>query len=82
METKVLTPTEINSLKSVNQKQNDLIISLGQLEYEISLLSFKKENLKEDIKSLEKESEALGKTLTEKYGDGKINLETGEIMPL
>jgi hypothetical protein len=79
MESKVMTPEELNLLRTLNRNQSDLIYSLGQLEYEAILLNLKKENLKENIKELEKESISLGKLLTEKYGSGDINLETGEI---
>ena len=74
-----MTPEELNLLRSLNQNQRDLMFSLGQLEYESILLNLRKDNLKENIEQLEQESKNLGKTLTEKYGSGDINLETGEI---
>jgi hypothetical protein len=40
----------------------------------------KKENLKSQIEVIESENTKLGKTLTEKYGNGNLNLETGEII--
>ena len=44
------------------------------------LLEDTKQNLKEQVKNLEKESQTLGQKLTEKYGSGKIDLEAGEII--
>lgn len=80
MEKKVLSQEEINSLKDLQTKQNELIFSLGQIEYQIILLEDTKQNLKEQVKNLEKESQTLGQKLTEKYGSGKIDLEAGEII--
>jgi len=82
MEKKVLTPEELQSLKDLNEKQINLISALGQIEYQIILLNKQKENLKNQIEIIESENVKLGKTLTEKYGDGSLNLETGEITSL
>jgi chaperonin cofactor prefoldin len=79
METKVLTEEELQSLKDFQTKQNNLIFSLGQIEYQIALLEINKQNLKEEIKDIEKSNKELGSKLTEKYGSGNLNLETGEI---
>jgi predicted nuclease with TOPRIM domain len=75
MEKKVLSPEELQSLKEIEKKQNNLIFELGQLEYQ-------KIVLKNNIQSLEVESAKLGKLLTEKYGEGRIDPQTGEITPL
>ena len=78
MEPTVLTPEEIQSIQELNNRQNSLINSLGQLEYQITLLENQKQNLKSRIEVIENENLQLGKTLNEKYGDININLETGE----
>ena len=72
MEKKVLTPEELQSLRNIERKQSDLMFKLGQLEYQRVIL-------KNDVQFLENENLRLGKLLTEKYGEGKISLETGEI---
>ena len=82
MEKKVLTPEELQSLRDLNEKQISLISTLGQIEYQIILLNKQKKNLKNQIEIIESENVKLGKTLTEKYGDGSLNLETGEITSL
>ena len=82
MEKKVLTPEELQSLKDLNEKQINLISALGQIEYQTILLNKQKENLKNQIEIIESENVKLGKILTEKYGDGSLNLETGEITSL
>jgi hypothetical protein len=82
METKVLTSEELQSLRDLNEKQINLISTLGQIEYQIILLNKQKESLKNQIEVIESENIKLGKTLTEKYGDGNLSLETGEVIPL
>jgi hypothetical protein len=72
MEKKVLTSEELQSLREIERKQSDLMFKLGQLEYQRVIL-------KNDVQFLENENLRLGKLLTEKYGEGKISLETGEI---
>ena len=80
METKVLTQEELTQLTNIQNQQDNLIINLGSIEYRISLLEQSKGTLKAQILELEKLNSELGQQLTEKYGDGKINLETGEII--
>ena len=79
METKVLTQEELIQLTNIQNQQNDLILNLGSIEYRMSLLEKNKEILKTRILELEKSNNELGQQLTEKYGSGNINLETGEI---
>lgn len=80
METKVLTQDELAQLKSLRDQQSDLVINLGSIEYRMLLLEQNKEILKAQILELEKSNSELGRQLTEKYGSGNINLETGEIV--
>lgn len=79
METKVLTQEELQSLRNLRDQQNDILTGLGSLEYKIILLESNKATLKSQIAELEKISANLGTQLTEKYGSGNLNLETGEI---
>jgi hypothetical protein len=79
METKVLTQEELNSLTELRQLQNSALNELGSIEYKITLLENSKTNLKNHVVELEKRSVELGVQLSEKYGNGTLNLETGEI---
>ena len=79
METKVLTQEELQSLRNLRYQQNDILTGLGSLEYRITLLESNKAILKSQIAELEKTSADLGTQLTEKYGSGNLDLETGEI---
>ena len=79
METKVLTQEELQSLRNLRDQQNDILTGLGSLEYRITLLESNKAILKSQIAELEKTSANLGAQLTEKYGSGNLDLETGKI---
>ena len=79
METKVLTQEELLQLKSLRTQQDTLIMNLGSVEYRMSLLEQSKNELKNQVLKLETLNNELGAQLTEKYGSGELNLETGEI---
>jgi hypothetical protein len=79
METKVLTQEELTQLRNLKEQQQNLLIDLGSIEYRMSLLEQTKSNLKSQVLELEKLNNQLGAQLTEKYGNGTLNLETGEI---
>lgn len=79
METKVLTQEELTQLKSLREQQNNLLMNLGSVEYRMSLLEQTKNELKSQVLEIEKMNNELGAQLTEKYGNGTLNLETGEI---
>lgn len=71
-EVKKLTTEELDEVKKIRSSYNDLAISLGELEIE-------KARLLEFRKTLSDRELVLAKTLQDKYGEGSINLETGEI---
>ena len=82
MEKKVLTQEEIQSLKNIQTTQNSLINSLGLLEYRIQVLELEKQKLKQQLQNQLKEEEQIGIQLQQKYGDGNIDLEKGEFIPV
>jgi hypothetical protein len=80
METKVLTQEEIQSLKTIQTNQLNLIQSLGTIEYRLQLLDLDKQSLKLQLQKQVEEETIIAKELQEKYGDGNINLEKGEFI--
>ena len=79
METKVLTQEELTQLRDLQTRQNNLLVNLGSIEYRIALLEQNKFELKSQVLEIERLNNELGTQLTEKYGNGNLNLETGEI---
>lgn len=82
METKVLTQEEIQTLKNIQSNQEMLLNTFGDLEYKIQILELEKQRLKQTLQSQLEEEIKIGKQLQEKYGDGSINLEKGEFIPI
>lgn len=81
MEKKVLTEEELQRLKKFQEKENEIIVSLGQIAYQKEILNERKDQIKQTRKELEKMRSDFASELTKKYGDGIINIETGEITP-
>ena len=81
MEKQVLTQEEIQSLKTIQSRQQSLLSVFGDLEYKIQILELEKQRLKQALQTQLKEEEEIGKQLQQKYGDGNIDLEKGEFIP-
>jgi len=73
-----LTQEEIDTLKSIQEANNNLMVSFGQLEMTFQSLQLQKENLIKTLASLKNKETEIGTQLQEKYGNGNINIETGE----
>jgi hypothetical protein len=82
MEKQVLTQEEIQSLKNIQSNQSLLIEQLGLLEYRILVLEKEKQKLKQTLQNQIETEEQIGKQLQQKYGDGSIDLEKGEFIPV
>ena len=80
MEKTVLSQEELDNLALLQKQQNDFVLQLGQIEYQISTLEKFKQNLKQNIESFESKQTEVGNQLKQKYGEGTINLENGEFI--
>lgn len=79
MATKQLSEHEIKTLTGFQQEENDMIVKLGQIEYQIAILESQKDVILDSREQFTQRKQQFGVILQEKYGDGNINLETGEI---
>lgn len=83
-----LTNEEITQLKTLQSDYAKLIAQLGQVEISVLVLEKQIEQIKQTQKDplyirlgeIQQQEADVAKQLTEKYGDGQINLETGEIL--
>jgi hypothetical protein len=82
MEKKVLTQEEIQSLKKIQSNQQILLNTFGDIEYKIQIFELEKQKLKQSLQLQIEEEIKIGKQLQEKYGDGNIDLEKGEFIPV
>jgi hypothetical protein len=74
-----LTQEELDQINQLRTQQSEVILSLGQIEYQLFNFEREKTKLKNTLETLEIQSDQLATDLTEKYGPGNINIETGEI---
>ena len=77
-----LTPEELQQFQDLRNGIYETISILGDLNYRKTLLDIELEVLKEHIKQATVAERTLLKEFGEKYGDGSINIETGEITTL
>tara|TARA_B100001564_G_scaffold341776_1_gene336809 strand:- start:448 stop:696 length:249 start_codon:yes stop_codon:yes gene_type:complete len=80
MDKKVLTKEEIEKLASLQEKQNNLVLNLGSIEYQKSYLEKSKKEIYQQLEALEVEQNQEAQNLEKKYGRGTINLESGEFV--
>tara|TARA_R110001632_G_scaffold41746_1_gene105347 strand:+ start:6226 stop:6474 length:249 start_codon:yes stop_codon:yes gene_type:complete len=78
MEKQFITEEEKSSFENLRTSEEQIIIGLGQIEYQIQSLMLEKENIKNQLSTLKQTQVTLGRELTEKYGDGNVDLTTGE----
>ena len=81
MEPIKLTEEELTKFADIQAKNNAIANQLGSLE----LTKLQVENRRAEIlvflNELREEETVFGKELSEKYGDGSIDLQTGEFLP-
>jgi len=85
-EIKDLLPEEVTELKELSDRYSSIVRDLGEKDLEIFELEDKLKELESEKKlalsdyiSLKARNEELTTKLIDKYGEGKINLETGKI---
>ena len=85
---KKFTTEEIDEIKDLRDKNNNLISEMGGLELEKLLLEKRldsvheaKEKLEKDFILLQETEKNLGEKLNEKYGAGTVDLRNGEFIP-
>ena len=78
MEKIQLAPEELSRLQEANNKVADIVASLGQIEIQMSLLQKNKESLLANFSQIQQDQDQLATELTQKYGDGTIDITSGE----
>jgi hypothetical protein len=73
-----LTPEELYLTNQLNNQRENLINQLGNLEYELQCLKKEKSKVIQDLQVLEENCSKIAIELQEKYGEGALNLKTGE----
>ena len=73
-----LSKEELEILQGYQQKQNQITFNLGNVDIQKALLEGQRGAILENLADLQEKSNKTAKELQDKYGEGNINLETGE----
>ena len=73
-----LSKEELKTLKGYQQQQNQYTFDLGNVDLQKAILEGQRSSILENFANLQENSNKTAKELQEKYGDGNIDLETGE----
>ena len=87
-EGKKFEETDLEQLKVLQDRFNNIVLQLGQIDIEIIKNQTEKERLEElkvkleqDYKTLRTDEQSMASKLTEKYGAGILDPRTGEFTP-
>ena len=75
------TEEELTSLKTIQSKIQEATLKCGQLYLSKIRLEEQEKFLHSQIKELEQEEAQIAQQLSNKYGKGSIDIETGEFTP-
>jgi hypothetical protein len=78
MKSQKLISEELEKLQKFQTQNNQITNSLGQIEIQKQVLESQKIDILQQLSKLQEESSELSKELQEKYGNGSVDIETGE----
>lgn len=81
MENQKLTQEELGKIQELQEKNRALVLELGEISLIKLGLERRSENAEKFLGELREEEQAFGKELSEKYGDGTVDLQSGEFVP-
>jgi hypothetical protein len=76
-----LTIEEISKVKEFQQKNQELINILGQIDIQKINLDLTRDKIKQDVASSNEEQNAFAVEIQSKYGEGQIDIENGVFIP-
>ena len=75
-----LSEAELKILRGYNKTQNDITFDLGQVDIQKAFLEGQRASILDGLADLQEKSNKTAKELQKKYGEGNIDLETGEFI--
>ena len=76
------TPEEIQEIQDLQQLYTAVVNQAGQVHLEEITLREKKEQVEGNFAEIKRKEQEILSNLNTKYGQGSINLETGEFTPI
>ena len=74
-----LSKEELETLQSYQNQQNQITFNLGQVDIQKAILDGQRGAILEELADLQEKSNKTAKELQDKYGEGNIDLKTGEM---
>ena len=81
-ENKVLTQEELQTLKTIQEETQALLVELGEIELIKIQLENRRKRAEDFLIELEEKEKSFTNSVIETYGRVNINPQTGEITPL
>ena len=81
-EKKVLTQEELQTLKSIQEETQSLILELGEISLIQIQLEEREKKAKKFLNELTQKEQDFTQSVFEKYGKSTVNPQTGEITPV
>tara|TARA_B100002019_G_C21257461_1_gene594718 strand:- start:1799 stop:2059 length:261 start_codon:yes stop_codon:yes gene_type:complete len=75
------TEEELTSLKELQNQSQGLTYKAGQVYLQKMVIEEQESNLKNNLDKLKESESTMAQQLTEKYGKGTIDIESGEFVP-
>mgnify|MGYP001290863860 FL=1 len=75
------TQEELDSLKGFQTRLDQILSQLGRVHLSKIKLNEQEDLIKAEIKKIETEEQELAKSLSDKYGRGSLDIETGTFTP-
>jgi len=80
MEKIVLTQEELNELNQLQEQRQTITGDFGIVELRIQELELQKEKIIETLNQQQDQETQFGQKIQDKYGEGTININTGEFI--
>ena len=80
-ESQKFTQEELNNLRSFQTRLDQILSQLGRVHLSKIKLNEQEDLIKAEIKKIENEEQELAKSLSDKYGRGSLDIETGTFTP-
>ena len=79
--TKQFEQTDLDKIKTIQSKLDGIIVNLGQISAQEAQLEESKIILKQELVKSREEESTLAKELSNKYGIGTLDIESGKFTP-
>jgi hypothetical protein len=75
------TPEELKQLKELQKQMDNLIIRFGQISINKKALEDQEEQTTKSLSELKSKEAQIAQSLSDKYGKGTLDIESGEFTP-